>query len=78
MQRYISAFKRYFTKHAHTHHRLYFAFGRQYVSCGQQQPPLSGAAVNKTAVNYHDGEMDPSGFRVRWNSSSLRDICPPI
>ena len=26
------------------------------------------------AVNYHEGETDPSRFRVWWNSSSLRDI----
>jgi len=36
---------------------------------------LSGAPVNKMAVKYHEGETDPSGFRVWWNSSSLRDIC---
>ena len=47
---------------------------RQYVSCGQRQPPLSGAPVNKMAVNYHERKTDPSGFRVWWNSSSLRDI----
>jgi len=48
-------------------------------NCGQWQPPLSGAPVNKMAVNYHKGETDPSGFRVWWNSSSLRDISvPPI
>ena len=29
------------------------------------------------AVNYHEGETDPSGFRVWWNSSSLRDIFVP-
>jgi len=33
--------------------------------------------VNKIAVNYHEGEMDPSGFRVWWNFSSLRDIFVP-
>jgi len=27
--------------------------------CGQRQPPLSGAPVNKMAVNYHEGETDP-------------------
>jgi len=46
----------------------------QYVSCGQWQPPLSDAPVIRTAVNYHEGEIDPSGFRVWWNSSCLRDI----
>jgi len=35
------------------------------------------APVNKMAVNYHEGETDPSGFRVWWNSSSLRDIFVP-
>jgi len=54
-----------------------FDNGRQFVSCGQRQLPLSDAAVNKMAVNYNEGEMDPSGLRVWWNSSSLRDICPP-
>ena len=43
----------------------------------QQQPALSGAPVNKMAVNYHEGEMDPSRSRVWWNSSSLRDIFVP-
>jgi len=52
-----------------------FDNGRQYVSCGQWQPPLTGAPVNKMAVNYHEGETDPSGFRVWLNSSSLRDTC---
>jgi len=35
--------------------------------------------INKVAVklNYHEGETDPSGFRVWWISSSLRDIPPP-
>ena len=56
---------------------LSFDNGWQYVSCGQRQPPLSGAPVNKMAANYHDGETDPSGFRVWWNSSSLRDIFVP-
>jgi len=28
--------------------------------------------------NYHEGEADPSGFRVWWNSSSLRDIFVPL
>jgi len=47
-------------------------------SCpGQRQPPLSGAPVNKMAVNYHEGKTDPSGFRVWWNSSSLQDISVP-
>jgi len=55
-----------------------FDNGRQYVSCGQRQPPLSGAPVNKMAVNYHEGEMDPSGFAVWWNSSSLWDIFVPL
>jgi len=54
-----------------------FDKGRQYVSCGQRQPPSSGAPVNKTAVNYHEGETDPSGFRVWLISSSLRDIFVP-
>jgi len=57
-------------------HRL-FDNGRQYVSCGQRQPPLSGAPVNKMAVNYHEGETDPSRSRVWWISSSLRDIFVP-
>ena len=51
--------------------------GRQYVSCGQRQPPLSGDPVNKMAVNYHKGETDPSGSRVWWISLSLRDIFVP-
>jgi len=54
-----------------------FDNGRQYVSCGQRQPPLSGATVNKMAVNYHEGETDSFGFRVWWNSSSLMDIFVP-
>jgi len=54
-----------------------FDSGRQYVSCGQQQPPSSGAPVNKMAVIYHEGERDPSRFSVWWNSSSLRDIFVP-
>jgi len=54
-----------------------FDKGRQYISCGQQRPPFSGAPVNKMAVNYHEGETDPSGFRVWWISSSLRDIFVP-
>jgi len=54
-----------------------FDNGWQYVSCGQRQPPLSGAPVNKMAVNYHEGETDTSGFRVWWNSLSLRDIFVP-
>jgi len=54
-----------------------FDNGWQYVSCGQRQPPLSGAPVNKMAVNYHKGETDPSRFRVWWNSLSLRDIFVP-
>jgi len=29
------------------------------------------------AVNYHEGETDPSRFRVWWNSSSLQDISVP-
>jgi len=29
------------------------------------------------AVNYYEGETDPSGFRVWWNSSSLQDIFVP-
>jgi len=56
-----------------------FDNGRQYVSCGQRQSPLSGAPVNKMAVDYHEGETDPYGLRVWWNSSSLRDIfVPPL
>jgi len=35
----------------------------QYVNCGQRQPPLSDAPVNKMAVNYHEGETDPSGSK---------------
>jgi len=54
-----------------------FDNGWQYVSCGQRQPPLSGAPVNKMAVNYHEGETDPSGFRVWSISSSLWDIFVP-
>jgi len=54
-----------------------FDNGWQYVSCKQWQPPLSGAPVNKMAVNYHEGEIDPSGFRVWLNSSYLRDIFVP-
>ena len=38
---------------------------------------MSGAPVNKMAVNYHEGEMDPSGSRVWWNSPSLPDILSP-
>ena len=51
-----------------------FDNGWQYVSCGQWQLPLSGAPVNKMAVNYHEGETDPSRCRV---SSSLWDIFVP-
>jgi len=29
------------------------------------------------AVNYHEGETDPSGFRDWWNSSSLQEIFVP-
>ena len=54
-----------------------FDNGRQYVSCGQRQPPLSGAPVNKMAVNYYEGETDPSGFRVWLISTSLGTFLSP-
>jgi len=54
-----------------------FDNGGQYVSCEQRQPPLSGAPVDKMAVNHHEGETDPSGFRVWWISSSLWGIFVP-
>ena len=31
-------------------------------------------ALSINGCNYHEGETDPSGFRVWWNSSALRDI----